>query len=221
MTTVTEQLDDFLADAKTRSHLRPNSLRAYRTDLRQMGLALPTALDQITTPAVEAYLASCTAASTRAWRIASLHRFFSWARRVGLCTVDPTEHLEPTRATKRLPRPVRSDADMRVVERGIATAPQPFRLIFTLLRETGMRVGEVLALNVGDVTLEPGREGLHIREAKNRVERIVILGPSATPQSLRGLRTHLKAIGSSQPAHAQRRRGSSHSKDPRSGAAYS
>ena len=30
-----------------------------------------------------------------------------------------------------------------------------YRLIFTLLRETGMRVGEVLALNAGDVNLAP------------------------------------------------------------------
>jgi acetylornithine deacetylase/succinyl-diaminopimelate desuccinylase-like protein len=55
-------------------------------------------------------------------------------------------------------------------------APKPYRLIFTILRETGMRVGEVLALNLGDVLLEPGREGLRVREPKNGSERIAPLG---------------------------------------------
>jgi integrase/recombinase XerD len=63
-----------------------------------------------------------------------------------------------------------------------------------VLRETGMRVGEALNLNLGDVTLEPGREGLRIREAKNKTERIVTLGPNSTPKSLRGLRTHCKEL---------------------------
>ena len=49
--------------------------------------------------------------------------------------------------------------------------------------ETGMRAGEVLDLRWGDVTLDPGREALRIREAKNGTERTVILGPTATPRS--------------------------------------
>ena len=41
---------------------------------------------------------------------------------------------------------------------------------------------------MGDVMLDPGREALRIREAKNGAERTVILGPTATPHSVRGLR---------------------------------
>jgi len=48
---------------------------------------------------------------------------------------------------------------------------QPYRLIFLLLRETGMRVGEVLELRWGDVTLDAGPRALRVREAKNGVER--------------------------------------------------
>jgi integrase/recombinase XerD len=55
-----------------------------------------------------------------------------------------------------------------------------------------MRVGEVLALSPGDVNLDPGREGLLVRDPKNRHERLVILGPDATPKTLRGLRTRLR-----------------------------
>jgi integrase len=78
------------------------------------------------------------------------------------------------------------------VDRAIVALPQPFRLALTILRETGMRVGEVLALTLGDVALDPGRAALHVRDAKNRSERPVVLGPAATPRSLRGLRALLR-----------------------------
>jgi site-specific recombinase XerD len=55
-----------------------------------------------------------------------------------------------------------------------------------------MRVGEVLALTLGDVVLDAGREALHVRDPKNRTERMVVLGPVATPKSLRALRAQLR-----------------------------
>jgi integrase/recombinase XerD len=100
----------------------------------------------------------------------------------------------PTRTHKRLPRPIKAQSDQKSIDEAIAAAPMPFRLMFTLLRETGMRVGEVIELRRGDVMLEAGREALRVREAKNGTERMVILGPTATPRSLRGLRAHLKQM---------------------------
>jgi integrase/recombinase XerD len=75
-----------------------------------------------------------------------------------------------------LPRPIREQQEQRALDAAIASAPPPYRLMFTLLRETGMRAGEVLELRWGAVTLDPGREALRIREAKNGTERTVTLG---------------------------------------------
>lgn len=86
------------------------------------------------------------------------------------------------------------------IDAAIAAAPPPYRLIFTLLCETGMRIGEVLALQLGDVDLSPGREGVRVREAKNHSERIALLGATATPRSLRGLRALVKELRG-QPGH--------------------
>jgi integrase len=58
-----------------------------------------------------------------------------------------------------------------------------------------MRVGEVLELRWGDVTLDSGREALRVREAKNGLERAVVLGPAATPRALPGLRSARRAHG--------------------------
>jgi len=99
------------------------------------------------------------------------------------------------RGRRGLPRPIREQHEQRSLDAAIARTPQPYRLIFLLLRETGMRVGEVLELRWGDVTLEAGREALRVREPKNGLGRTVILGPTATPHTLRGLRATRRALG--------------------------
>lgn len=58
-----------------------------------------------------------------------------------------------------------------------------------------MRADEVLSLNVGDVTLERGREGLHVREVKNNRDRIVVLMADVTPKTIQGLRAYRKELG--------------------------
>jgi integrase/recombinase XerD len=75
-------------------------------------------------------------------------------------------------------------------------------LIFTIMRETGLRANEVLPLNLEDVDLSAGREGLLIRGPKNRVERIQVLASRDLPRSIRGLRVWLRELGPRAP-HAQ------------------
>jgi integrase len=75
------------------------------------------------------------------------------------------------------------------------SAPTPYRLLFTILRETGMRAGEVLDLRWGDVILDAWREALRVREAKNGLKRTVVLGPTATPRTVRGSGAARRALG--------------------------
>jgi integrase/recombinase XerD len=190
--TFAEACSSYLSDPRTRGRLKPSTLRAYRKDFAAASAALPQPLEQITASDLTLYLAGPIAPSTAARRLAALRALFGWAVREGSIATDPTLTLEAPRRTRRLPRPIRADADRQAVERAITAAPQPFRLALTLLRETGMRAGEALALNLGDVTLDPGREALHVRDPKNRSERMVVLGPTATPKSLRALRAQLR-----------------------------
>jgi integrase len=62
-----------------------------------------------------------------------------------------------------------------------------------------MRADEVLGLNVGDVILDRGHEGLLVREAKNNHQRIVVLTSDVTPKTLSGLRTWLRELGHHAP----------------------
>lgn len=203
--TLADCFDAFLADAAHLARLRPRTVRAYRYEL-----AAATAdprfagpLDALRLADLEAWIARPPAApSTVGRRAATFARFFAWAVRHGHCARDPLAGRAPTRARRSLPRPIRDAGERDALAAAIAAAPPPYRLIFTLLRETGMRAGEALALRWGDVTLDAGREALRVREPKGGAERVVVLGPTATPRTVRGLRAWRnahKAAGAHEP----------------------
>jgi integrase/recombinase XerD len=144
---------------------------------------------------VEAFLISrLESKATTNRRIASLRQFFRWAQRQGYRADNPVDLVEAKRDDEKLPRPIKR-SDLPALDKAIAAAPQPYRLIFTILRETGMRADEVLGLNVGDVILDRGREGLLIREAKNNHQRMVVLTADVMPKTVSGLRAFLRAFG--------------------------
>ncbi len=195
-TTVASEIDAFLADLRHRRGVSENTIDAYRYDLTTAAQTLTGPLDAITTAQIESFLSGRDEkTSTNNRRIASLRRFFTWAMRQGLCGANPVADVEAKRDETRLPRPIESAADLRALDAAIAATALPYRLIFTILRETGMRADEVLSLNVGDVCLEPSREGLRVREAKNSHERIVVLNSDVMKLTLRGLRAFLRNLG--------------------------
>jgi len=195
--TLPSTYEQFLADLAALSQLRLNTLRAYRYELSAAALneRFRVALNDLVLADLEQWINRPPAApSTVGRRAAALSRFFDWTIRHELCERNPLAGREPIRSRRRLPRPIRAQNDQAAVDAAIAQARLPFRLIFTILRETGMRVSEVLDLRLGDVMLEAGREALRVREPKNGVERTVVLGPTATPKTLRGLRAHLRTL---------------------------
>jgi integrase/recombinase XerD len=196
--TLATNFEAFLSDIAQIERLRPHTVRAYRYELAAAAadVRFRRPLDEVRLDDLEAWLARPPAAtSTVARRVATLRGFFAWACRRGLCGRNPLTERAPLRGGRRLPRPIREQHEQRALDAAIGTAQQPYRLIFTLLRETGMRVGEVLDLRWGDITLDSGRESLRVREPKNGLERAVVLGPTATPRTLRGLRSARSRAG--------------------------
>lgn len=188
----------FLSDIAQLDGLRARTVRAYGYELAAAAsdARFCRPLDDIRQADLDSWLTRTPAAAgTVGRRVATFRRFFRWASRQSLCQINPMSERSPLRGRRRLPRPIREQGEQRALDAAIGATPQPYRLIFTLLRETGMRVGEVLELRWGDVTMDSGREALRVREAKNGVERAVVLGPTATPRSLRGLRAARRAQG--------------------------
>lgn len=202
MTTIAEHVDPFLAYLADVRRMAPNTVRAYRSDMTVLAARLTGDIAACTHRDLEVALAADrhAAPATRQRRQAALCSFFRWALRDGLVATPIADMLDAPTVDRALPRPIPA-ADRGTVERIIAASPHPHTLVLTILRETGMRVSEVVGLNIGDITLTAGNEGLLVRNAKNNVDRVVVLGPDATPKTLRVLRAHLRALGAAALPH--------------------
>lgn len=202
MDTLPETYPQFLEDLAHKRGLRASTLRAYRYELAAAAkdTRFHKRLPELRLNELEDWITrDRPATSTRSRRAATFNRFFKWAMQQGLCERNPLDGRPRSRSDRHLPRPIQRQSDQAAIDEAIRSASQPYCLIFTILRETGMRIGEVLALRVDDVLLETGREGLRVREPKNRTERIVVLGTTATPKTIRGLRAHLRQMNRPQP----------------------
>ena len=181
--------------------LRPATVRAYHSDLRQAARSLPQDLISITPRDIEeVVIVGEPGHATVARRMSSLKRFFGWCVRHDLCPTNPVARCESVQVKHGLPRPIPRD-DRQQLEKAFDALAEPYRTIFWLLRETGMRAGEALNLRIGDIDITPSREMLYIHEAKNGRPRPVHLGDSFTPKTLRRLRRLLKERGND-PHHA-------------------
>mgnify|MGYP001350069467 CR=1 FL=1 len=194
--TIASELESFLADMQRERGLSPNTITSYRCDLRTAAAAIRGPLETITTADIKRFLDSRDEQpGTTNRRIASLGRFFRWSVSRGYTLHNPVEQVGARYHAEHRPQPIASEAERRALDAAIAACAQPYRLIFTLLREIGIRTDEVLNLNRGDVILEPGREVLLVRDSKSGAKRIVVLTPDAMPRSLRGLRSCVRELG--------------------------
>jgi site-specific recombinase XerD len=192
--------------------LRANTRRAYRADLLRFARSFPT-LDTADLAAehLRAFLAASAdrAPATLARCRAALRACFAWAYRNGFVVVDPASHLDKISLPHREPRPLSTDQ----VEALLAAIPARHlrnRLLFTLLYETGIRVGEALGLHVQDVHLNEVDGGYIRVVGKGSRERIVPLIDAA--RSVRLLRAMTRKVRSFGPLfHGDVAKGGSYS----------
>lgn len=168
--------------------LSPHTARAYLGDVAQLAASLGR-----TTPAtadasdVRRFLAERhrrDAAASLGRKLAAFRTFFRFLVREGVRDADPTLGMPAPRAPKRLPRPLAVD-DCQVLmapsagdgetENGIAALRD--HALAELLYGAGLRVGELVALDVRDVDLAQ-REVRVL--GKGGKERVVPLPAAAT-----------------------------------------
>lgn len=117
-------------------------------------------------------------AGTMARRLASLRSFFRFHRRQGAVSVDPTAGLRNPKQPKRLPRALRVEDVVTLLD-GMATeTPLGIRdrAMFETLYGGGLRVAELVGLDLDD--LDPERGTVRVR-GKGRRERLAPIGPEA------------------------------------------
>ena len=127
--------------------------------------------------------------ATMARKIATLRSFYKWAERTGLCPQSPMALIRSPKQDKRLPKAV----TIEQVER-LLSAPSTDdvlgrrdRAMLETLYSTGVRVSELVGLDIADLDTEHG--ALLVR-GKGRKERLAPLGSHA----LEAIRSYTEMI---------------------------
>ena len=185
----TRALQSFDTHLNAERNLSPHTRRAYRTDLGQLRDVLGADIDpaDVSQEAVRSWLAGlhrrCSPA-TLGRKIASLRCFYRYLLREGVVSADPTAGLPMPKQPARLPRPLAvDDCDLLVQVSSESTEAAPKqasselralrdRALVELLYGSGVRVGELVSLDVRD--LDRARGELRVM-GKGRKERVVPL----------------------------------------------
>ncbi len=181
----------FLDHLKVERNASPNTVKSYEDDLTQFCLFLdesqglepdeadPTEADAKRLRRYSAWLnGKGYAASTVARRLASLRSFYRFQRRQGTMTADPSGGLRNPKQPQRLPKMLRVEDVIRLLDT-IATDTAlgvRDRAMFETLYGGGLRVSELVGLNLEDVDVE---EFLVRVRGKGRRERLCPIGPMA------------------------------------------
>lgn len=114
------------------------------------------------------------AASTVARNIASLRHFFAFLMTAHAVKTNLAENIKPPKQHKKLPDILTMEEVSRFLEGTYGQDPKSVRdkTMLELLYATGIRVSELIDLNVDDVNLKAG----YIKCRKQREERIVPVG---------------------------------------------
>src|SRR5437868_11823734 len=169
-----ERIDAFLAYLEGERSLSPNTISAYRNDLLQFADYLLAeaqrqggkdfAVSTIDRDLITNYFLHLRdrgySAASIARKTAALRSFFQYLRRKGEVTSDPTQGIGSPEVKKPLPRTIEDDhvrALLSYLESRDTPEGSRDHAMLRLLSATGMRVGELVMVNVDDLDLSNGR----------------------------------------------------------------
>jgi integrase/recombinase XerD len=146
-----------------------NTIAAYRNDLGQFleFLQNTSGVNEwaaVRPEHINAYIEDLRthdyASSTVARKVAAIKSFFHYLEARALVATDPTQGLESPKVKKRLPRALSAESVERLLNAPPHNgAPKALRdrALLELLYATGMRVSEVVAMQVEDIAIAEGQ----------------------------------------------------------------
>lgn len=196
-----ERLDEFLEHLHVERGASPHTIKAYREDLGRLaefqqsaGLSSGGAVQDLTTNRLRGYLAHLhergESKTTVARRLASLRTFLRFLVRQGALTENPSLGLRTPKQNSRLPKFLTEQDSVKLVEAPAAgdLLGRRDRAMLEVLYSGGLRVSELVGLNLQDMDLENAT--ITVR-GKGKRERLVPLGEPA----VRAIRAWLDVRG--------------------------
>jgi integrase/recombinase XerD len=165
-----EQIDGFLAQLADKVEASENTVAAYRNDLTQLaaflaGYRSPFGEElsnwrEVDSGVIQAYMLEMKdrdyAATTVARKVAAMKSYFEYLQRKGVIDADPTEGLSSPKVKKQTPHTIPPEQVDRLLAAPAAqSTPSALRdvALMETLYATGVRVSELINLNVHDVDL--------------------------------------------------------------------
>ncbi len=186
-----QSIETFLNYIAVERGLSSNTVAAYRNDLTQLadhlgageGRAGPRdgwrAVDEQAITAYVVYLhRQGYAGATRARKVAATRSFFGFLQEEGLIPRNPAENLRSPSAGRSLPEPLTVEEIDRLLAATGGSAPEPVRdrAMLELIYATGMRVSELVGLDMDHVELSQGFVRCFGKGSK---ERLIPIHPQA------------------------------------------
>jgi len=177
-----EQIRKFLDFLAVEQGYSDNTIAAYRNDLSQFAGFL-TEMDPPITSWAEVdrdniidYILHLKereyTSSTVARKVAAIKSFFHFLLAEGIIEDDPTVTLDSPKVKKRLPKALSHDLVNRLLaEAGKSSTPkgQRDKALLELLYATGMRVSELVLLNIDNINLASANVRCFGKGAKERI----------------------------------------------------
>jgi integrase/recombinase XerC len=205
-----DRVDEFLRHLALGLHASPQTVRCYRADLRDFRDFLRTISPRGPAPApaavdaqaIRAYLSFLhgrgASRATVARRLASLRSFFRHLVREGILSRNPAALVSTPRLEKRLPHPMPQVEVESLLDSAFGKSARDARdrAILELLYATGIRVGELVRVDLGDLDIGGLQgDGMLRVFGKGKKERLVPIGSKAVA----ALRAYAPARGTLVP----------------------
>jgi len=195
-----EKIQGFLNFLDTEKGYADNTIAAYRNDLTQFlryleeqdGYSEASGWADIDKESIINYVLSLKereyTSSTVARKVAAIKSFFHFLMAEKVVSDDPTATLNSPKVKKRLPKAISRDDIERLLSapaQGLSAKSQRDHALLELLYASGMRVTELVSLDVGDANLETGSVRVRGKKASSK-ERMIPIG-----DALEALRDYL------------------------------
>lgn len=185
-----QNIDQFLRFLSVEKGFSPNTLSAYRNDLSQFATfveekngpsaATPAAVDRETILSYLLHLKERSySPATVARKVSAVKSFFKFLEAEGRVGKNPTDGLASPKVGRSLPKALTEDEVVALLSqpaRSSTPEAQRDQAMLELLYASGMRVSELVSLNIGDINLEAG----FVRcRGKGDKERVIPIHPKA------------------------------------------
>jgi integrase/recombinase XerD len=196
-----ETVQGFLKFLKTEKGYTENTIAAYRNDLNQFTNYVEDKVDgnwlKVTKTVISDYITYLKineeysySSSTVARKVAAIKSFFHYLIAKGITQTDPTATLDSPKVKKRLPKAIsitEINKLLKVTANNDAPKSRRDHEMLELLYASGMRVTELVSLNVDDIDFEEGTVKVKAKKSGIKERFIPVAG-----DALEALRTYVE-----------------------------